>query len=101
MPDVTRILTAIEEGDTESAEALLPLVYDELRKLAVGREATEAAHKAAIKSRLARKTSTGAFRNAARRHSSWTKRFWTASRQTGVSARTRPLTTARARCKRA
>ena len=41
MPDVTRILTAIEEGDTESAEALLPLVYDELRKLAVQRMAGE------------------------------------------------------------
>src|ERR1051325_9428882 len=31
---VTRILSAIEEGDSHAAEHLLPLVYDELRKLA-------------------------------------------------------------------
>lgn len=35
MADVTRILSAIEEGDVHAAEQLLPLVYDELRKLAV------------------------------------------------------------------
>src|SRR5256714_3112518 len=34
MSDVTRILSAIEEGDPSAAEQLLPLVYDELRKLA-------------------------------------------------------------------
>ena len=34
MNEVTRILTAIEEGDPRAAEELLPLVYDELRKLA-------------------------------------------------------------------
>ena len=34
MPDVTRILSAIEQGDAHAAEQLLPLVYDELRKLA-------------------------------------------------------------------
>jgi len=34
MTDVTRILSAIEEGDPAAAEQLLPLVYDELRKLA-------------------------------------------------------------------
>jgi RNA polymerase sigma factor (TIGR02999 family) len=34
MTDVTRILSAIEQGDPEAAEQLLPLVYDELRKLA-------------------------------------------------------------------
>jgi RNA polymerase sigma factor (TIGR02999 family) len=34
MNDVTRILSAIEQGDPEAAELLLPLVYDELRKLA-------------------------------------------------------------------
>ena len=34
MSDVTRILSAIEEGDAHAAEELLPLVYDELRKLA-------------------------------------------------------------------
>jgi RNA polymerase sigma factor (TIGR02999 family) len=34
MSDVTRILSAIEHGDSKAAERLLPLVYDELRKLA-------------------------------------------------------------------
>jgi RNA polymerase sigma factor (TIGR02999 family) len=34
MTDVTRILTAIEQGDLHAAEQLLPLVYDELRQLA-------------------------------------------------------------------
>jgi hypothetical protein len=34
MSDVTRILSAIEQGDPNAAEQLLPLVYDELRKLA-------------------------------------------------------------------
>ena len=34
MSDVTRILSAIEQGDARAAEQLLPLVYDELRKLA-------------------------------------------------------------------
>ena len=34
MSEVTRILTAIEQGDPHAAEQLLPLVYDELRKLA-------------------------------------------------------------------
>src|SRR5262245_11158105 len=34
MSDVTRILSAIENGDPHAAEQLLPLVYDELRKLA-------------------------------------------------------------------
>jgi len=34
MSDVTRILSAIDQGDPAAAEKLLPLVYDELRKLA-------------------------------------------------------------------
>ena len=34
MTDVTRILNAIEGGDTRSADKLLPLVYEELRLLA-------------------------------------------------------------------
>jgi RNA polymerase sigma factor (TIGR02999 family) len=34
MTEVTRILSAIEQGDSRAAEQLLPLVYDELRKLA-------------------------------------------------------------------
>jgi RNA polymerase sigma factor (TIGR02999 family) len=43
MSDVTRILTAIEQGDSHAAEKLLPLVYDELRKLAAARLAAEPA----------------------------------------------------------
>ena len=41
MNDVTRILTAIEQGDGQAAEQLLPLVYDELRNLAAARMAAE------------------------------------------------------------
>jgi DNA-directed RNA polymerase specialized sigma24 family protein len=41
MTEVTRILSAIEQGDPRAAEQLLPLVYDELRKLAVRRLARE------------------------------------------------------------
>jgi RNA polymerase sigma factor (TIGR02999 family) len=41
MSDVTRILSAIEQGDSHAAEQLLPLVYDELRKLAAQRLASE------------------------------------------------------------
>src|SRR5437660_8777499 len=41
MSDVTRILSAIEQGDPHAAEKLLPLVYDELRKLAALRMAQE------------------------------------------------------------
>ena len=41
MTDVTRILLAIEQGDPQAAEQLLPLVYDELRKLAAQKLAHE------------------------------------------------------------
>src|SRR5205823_5312105 len=41
MTDVTRILSAIEQGDPQAAEQLLPLVYGELRKLAAERMAQE------------------------------------------------------------
>jgi len=41
MSDVTRILAAIDKGDQHAAEQLLPLVYDELRKLAAQRLAHE------------------------------------------------------------
>ena len=41
MSDVTRILLQIESGDPKAAEQLLPLVYDELRKLAAVRMAQE------------------------------------------------------------
>ena len=43
MSDVTRILSAIEQGDPTASEALLPLVYDELRKLSAARLAQEKA----------------------------------------------------------
>ena len=39
--DVTRILSAIEQGEPQAAEQLLPLVYDELRKLAAQKMAQE------------------------------------------------------------
>src|SRR5437879_6724316 len=41
MSEVTRILSAIEQGDPRAAEQLLPLVYDELRRLAAQRLAQE------------------------------------------------------------
>jgi RNA polymerase sigma factor (TIGR02999 family) len=41
MADITHILSAIEQGDPSAAEQLLPLVYDELRKLAAQRLAQE------------------------------------------------------------
>src|SRR5207245_4951933 len=37
MSEVTRILSAIEQGDPHAAEQLLPLVYEELRKLAAAK----------------------------------------------------------------
>ena len=43
MSEVTRILSAIEQGDPSAAEQLLPLVYDELRKLAAEKMAQEKA----------------------------------------------------------
>src|SRR6476661_5166393 len=42
MSDVTRLLEAAQAGDRRAAAALLPLVYDELRKLAAARVAAEA-----------------------------------------------------------
>src|SRR5262245_44328575 len=41
MSDVTQILAAAQAGDREAAEELLPLVYDELRKLAAAHLADE------------------------------------------------------------
>lgn len=41
MKDVTRILSKIEAGDQQAADQLLPLVYDELRKLAAQKIAQE------------------------------------------------------------
>jgi RNA polymerase sigma factor (TIGR02999 family) len=42
MNEVTRILSAVEHGDPHAAEQLLPLVYDELRRLAAQKMAQEA-----------------------------------------------------------
>ncbi len=42
MSDVTRILESIEHGDPKAADKLLPLVYEELRKLAASKMANEA-----------------------------------------------------------
>jgi RNA polymerase sigma factor (TIGR02999 family) len=42
MSEVTRILSAIEQGDTHAAEQLLPLIYGELRNLAAAKMAQEA-----------------------------------------------------------
>ncbi len=41
MSDVTRILHNVHQGDAKAAEELLPLVYNELRKLAAGKMAGE------------------------------------------------------------
>ena len=41
MSDVTHILSQIESGDPSAAEQLLPLVYEELRKLAAAKVANE------------------------------------------------------------
>jgi len=59
MSDVTRILSQIELGDSQAAEQLLPLVYDELRKLAAAKlahekpgqtlQATELVHEAYVR----------------------------------------------------
>jgi RNA polymerase sigma factor (TIGR02999 family) len=68
MTAVTRILSAIEHGDPHAAEQLLPLVYDELRKLAAAKlaqerpgqtlDATALVHEAYV--RLVRTPSAGA-----------------------------------------
>jgi RNA polymerase sigma factor (TIGR02999 family) len=42
MPDVTQILRAAEQGDTDAAERLLPVVYAELRRVAAHKMAQEA-----------------------------------------------------------
>ena len=43
MSDVTRVIQAIQNGDPKAADELLPLVYEELRKLAASKMANEAA----------------------------------------------------------
>ena len=59
MSDVTRLLSAIDQGDSQAAERLLPLVYDELRRLAAQRlrherpgqtlQATDLVHEAYVR----------------------------------------------------
>src|SRR5260370_24147485 len=41
--DVTRVIEAIQQGDPKAADELLPLVYEELRRLAASKMANEAA----------------------------------------------------------
>ncbi len=43
MSDVTRVIEAVQRGDPKAADELLPLVYEELRKLAASKMANEAA----------------------------------------------------------
>lgn len=43
MSDITRILDQVQQGDVKAAEELLPLIYDELRRLAAHKMANEAA----------------------------------------------------------
>lgn len=43
MSDVTRLLNAVEQGDPKAADELLPLVYEELRKLAAAKMAQQPA----------------------------------------------------------
>jgi hypothetical protein len=43
MSEITLLLDAISSGESHASEDLLPLIYDELRRLAVGRMAGEAA----------------------------------------------------------
>jgi RNA polymerase sigma factor (TIGR02999 family) len=52
MSEVTRIFSAIEQGDPRAAEKLLPLVYDELRRLASQKLAGEAAGQSLLSSDL-------------------------------------------------
>jgi len=59
LSDVTRILSQIESGDPTAAEKLLPLVYDELRKLAAVKLAFENGHTDLWMSRRVRKTDSG------------------------------------------
>lgn len=79
MSDVTRILSAIEQGDSSAAEQLLPLVYEELRRLAAQKlaqekpgqtlQATALVHEAYLRLVAPAKGST-----SARRDQSWDSR---------------------------
>ena len=52
MSEITRILSAIEQGDPRAAERLLPLVYNELRRLASQRLTGEAPGQSLLSSDL-------------------------------------------------
>jgi RNA polymerase sigma factor (TIGR02999 family) len=76
MSDVTQILSAIDAGNPHAAEQLLPLVYDELRKLAAAKlaqekpgqtlDATALVHEAYLRLVLARSASEGESESLAR-----------------------------------
>src|SRR5262249_27056005 len=59
MSEVTRILSALEQGDSHAAEQLLPLVYDELRRLAAQPRAQEAPGQTLQATALVREASLG------------------------------------------
>jgi hypothetical protein len=56
MTDVTRIVSQIESGDPAASEQLLPLGYDELRKLAAAKMANEKPGKRANRRKRQRPT---------------------------------------------
>jgi RNA polymerase sigma factor (TIGR02999 family) len=72
MNDVTRILSAIEQGDSNSAAKLLPLVYDELRKLAAARMANESPDQTLQATALVHEAYLRLVGNAAQQH--WNSR---------------------------
>ena len=72
MSEVTRILSAIERGDAHAAEELLPLVYDELRKLAADKMAQEKPGQTLEATALV--------------HEAYVRRWTSTSRSTGTAA---------------
>jgi RNA polymerase sigma factor (TIGR02999 family) len=83
MNDVTRILSAAEQGDPHAAEQLLPLVYDELRKIAAQQmiqekpgqtlQATALVHEAYLRL-VANPTSPGDASGSAKSEPQWNSR---------------------------
>jgi hypothetical protein len=69
--DVTRVMEAIQQGDPKAANELLPLVYEELRKLAAARMANEAAGHTLQATALV--------------HEAWLRQWATTTRTAGVS----------------
>ena len=109
--DVTRILAAIEGGDPSAAARLLPLVYDELRKLAAARlarekpgqtlQATALVHEAYVRlvGRDAPQTGTAAGTSSPPRPrpcaASWSNRPAARSRSSAAATATGPTSTSR------